>query len=251
MGGQNGNPALAAHPPVDHMTRKLLRRSQIGGPPFDAVLEQLCVDTVYVQHSPFDEELGEGRWEADGFVYDETGDGAAVGGGDLPAYLISRRKRWNAGRRCVVMARITASHLAKFEFGFSSEALETVLVKDSSTLNANPSVRDFAVAIHDKRDDSEVALVAHGVGVAGSTTMVSPVPDTAISAGDSFSLMVALNEQEEARWWIDGIYAGVNRTGPATLAPLGIWVYANAASISIDYIRGWQEREPLVVPFKG
>ncbi len=149
------------------------------------------------------------------------------------------------------MARITASHLAKFEFGFSSDAAETVLLKDSSGLNANDAVRDFAVAIHDARDNSEVALVAHGEGITGSTTMVSPVPDTAISAGDSFSLMVALNEQEEARWWIDGIYAGVIRTGPVTLAPLGIWVYANAAPISVDYVHAWQERTPVIVPFAG
>ena len=251
MAGQNG-PALAAQPPVDHMTRKLLRRSQVGGPPFDAVLEQLCVDTVYVQHSEFDEGLleslaNDARWMTDGFEYDDSADlGAVTGGGELPAYLISRARRWQAGRRCVVLARITASHLAKFEFGFTSEGLETVLVKDSSNLNANDAVRDFAVAIHDIRDDSEVALVAHGEGVAGSTTMASPVPATAISAGDSFSLMVALNEQEEARWWIDGIFAGVNRTGPVRLAPLGIWVYASAAAISVDYIRGWQERTPVI-----
>lgn len=252
MAGQNGNPALAAHPPVDHMTRKLLRRSQVGGPPFDAVLEQLCIDTVYVQHSEFDEGLGAPRWETDGFEYDETADlGAITGGGDLPARLISRAKRWQAGRRCTVMARISTSHMAKFEFGFTSEAAETVLLKDSSNLNANDAVRDFAVAIHDLRDNSEVALVAHGNGVVGSSTIVSPTGADAITAGDSFSLMVALNEQEEARWWIEGIYAGVNRTGPATRASLGIWVYASAASISVDYIRGWQERTPLVVPFQG
>lgn len=246
MAGQNG-PALAAQPPVDHMTRKLLRRSQVGGPPFDAVLEQLCVDTVYVQHSEFDEGLGDSRWETDGFEYDETADlGAITGGGELPAYLISRARRWQAGRRCVTLARITASHLSKFEFGFSSEALETVLVKDSSNLNANDAVRDFAVAIHDIRDNSQVAIVAHGEGVTGSSSIVSPVPNTAISAGDDFSLMVALNEQEEARWWIDGIFAGVSRTGPVTVASLGIWVYASVAAISVDYIRGWQERTPVI-----
>ena len=195
--------------------------------------------------------LGSGRAFA---VLPDYFGGALVATPSQRVALMSRQGGWRPNRRCSLMGRIKVVNIggSKFEFGFAdadsghiSDIDDCVLTKSTPTNQAQRS--DYAVIVRDTDHNTSTDLVASTARVAALTAAVGPVT---LSAGSWRSYMIALNEQNEARFYLDGIYAGVNRSSARLTTLLSIWFMAvpragGAPEVQIDYIQAWQEREPL------
>ena len=254
----------------DHLTRKLLRRSGLSvSEDMYHLLEQLTTDSVYTLKDDFDRGLNEYLWvqdgpanedepetlEGSGFTWLPERGGVLVGTGTLGRLaLMSRSAIWTADSRCGLMGRMSFASLpnSRFEFGFIDAAAEhitkvdrVVAVKDTPL--AAPPRRDFAVINRDTVDDTSTDLVTRNNGETTVLTASSGPPTLLAATYATFT--VALNEQNEARFWINGVYAGVNRSSARRDVPLSIWfAVAGATDVKIDYLQAWQERNRLPRP---
>ena len=138
-------------------------------------------------------------------------------------------------------ATITTS---KFEFGFSSADTEMV----NSKVTPTSTTADYAAIIRDTDDSTSTDLIVDGTTPA-IAKVVGSAALTTLAASTYQVWMLALNEQNAAYYWINGIFGGVQRgNGPDDDVTLGISTTvrtrADATLISqtIDYIKAGQER---------
>lgn len=269
--------------PADALTRKLLRKAVGGSTSLYSFLELLCVDNIYVFKDEFDFGLDERVWATHrnpapdpdddisggrdfGLIDGEpnsclVGD-PGIGDGDN-IRLVTRKRRWLPNRRPVVMTRMRIEAITdtKLEFGFAdvqADMIETVqaagVVNVVSTPSAYSGHGDFAVACRDTTYDEGFYSVVYSRPHATSVAQTGP---SDISAATEFSLMVATNEMNECRVWLDGALASTVRntvqTGRYVTAPLAIWLYMENQAESTDpdrlrveYVQAWQERASLV-----
>jgi hypothetical protein len=158
--------------------------------------------------------------------------------------------------RAQIFSSITTT---KFELGFTGTALGdngensgAVLVKDTPTSTAT----DYACIVYDTDDDTSVDLHADG----GDTTVASVASSPVFTGTDStfvtntwYDFMLAVNEANECRFWVDSTFRGVIRgTSPdIDLEPLGVYAFVqsrgtdNDKTMYLDYILAWQERVRL------
>ena len=162
------------------------------------------------------------------------------------------RENTTANRRPVLLGRLgtndTVVTASKFEFGFidASAAAGAVLVKATPTSTAT----DYAVIIRDTNDNTSVDLVADG-GV-DAVIKVASSPGITFAAQTWYDMMIALNEQKEEVFFIDGVYQGIARRGPTVTVTLAPWINCTARAsdtweLDVDFVKGWCER----VPFSG
>ena len=190
-----------------------------------------------------------------GFVWLPERNGVIVGTGDTRRLaLMSRTAIWTADSRCGLMGRMSFTALpnTRFEFGFIDEDASHIkqvdrVVQVKDTPAAALQRRDFAVINRDTVDDTSTDLVARSNGGTAALTAASGPPTLTAVTWATFA--VALNEQNEARFWINGVYAGVNRSSARRDVPLSIWfAVAGVTDVKIDYIQAWQERNRLPRP---
>ena len=266
----------------NHLSLELFQASTRLTEGEQAILELLCTDSIYSIKDDFDKGFDERVWVQDGPVAADVegqgddpereedhrtlGSGRAFAiqpdyfGGLLAAVpsqrvvLMSRQGGWRPNRRATLMGRIRVIGIgnSKFEFGFtdadSSHIAQTeacVLIKD--TPSSQSARADYAVIIRDTDDDTSTDLVTAS---ARSTTITAAVGPVTLASNVWRTYMIALNEQNEARFYIDGIYAGVNRASARPTIPLWLWFMAVPRSgggpeVQLDYIQAWQEREPI------
>ena len=178
------------------------------------------------------------------------GDAGTDDNGD--ARMISASTPYTANRRPTVLGRLgqnSAVASSKFEFGFIDAAgAGAVLVKDTPTSTRT----DYAVIIRDTDDDTNVGLVTDG-GTDAVGLVASSGSTPTHTTQTWYTYMLALNENRECAFYIDGGFAGIRRAGPDATVRLGIWFYvqdrddADNRTLSIDWVKAWQER----VPFSG
>lgn len=255
-------PGLPAHPPNDHLTRKLLRRALQGNNPLSTLLEQLITDTVYTQKNEFDEGIDENRWINGGFVWDPADLQGRIHGTSIPEEddpivrphtgltLEGRVHGWRSGKRATAMIRLRLASLSGIvEFGFVDQLIVEAqggVVLDKSTPLADSNLQDFSLAVRDPNDNAFFGIVSLGTDVLGNTdnTIGGGTNEkvVAVSGGAEMTLMLATNEQTETRLWVDGKYTDVERSGPSRTADLGLWLHATSTALDVDYIQSWQER---------
>lgn len=177
------------------------------------------------------------------------GDPGTTDNGDV---RLIGRENTTANRRPVLIGRLgtndTVVTASKFEFGFidASSAAGAVLVKATPTSTAT----DYSVIIRDTNDSTSVDLVADG-GTDAIQKVVSS-PGITFAAQTWYDLMIAVNEQKESVFFIDGVYQGRATRGPDVTVTLAPWVNCTTRAsdtweIDVDFIKGWCER----VPFSG
>jgi len=237
-------PATFVQLPPDMLTRRMLRRSLAGDRPLALLLEHLCTDTLYSVRDDFDDGLSDRRWRSQGFQWEENDHQGGISTlrdddeADVDHWIASRTLGWRGDRRPTFMARLRTS-LGKFEFGFTDTVDSGGLVTNKARPLANTRA-EFAVACFDRVDSDDVELFADGRAI--SLSQSSPV--AAVDAdllGQSFSIMVSLNEQSESRLWINGIYVTILRSGPSSTANLALWLQSRGACY-VDYFQAWQDR---------
>lgn len=275
----------ALQPQADMLTRKLLRKAGIGGNhSLYALLELLCTDSIYSFKDEFDFGLDERVWATyrhpapdpeeeydlagrdfgliDGEPNSSLVGDPGVGDGDN-IRLVGRARRWLPNRRPVVMTRLRLESVlsAKLEFGFADVDVDLIrethaagVVNSASTPTARTGHADFAVACRDTDSDEGFYAVVHSKPQTSSTAQTGPAGP---SAETEFSLMVATNEMNECRVWVDGALAAVVRntaqTGRYVTAPLALWLYMENRAVAtipdrlrVGYVQAWQERASLV-----
>ena len=257
--------ALPAHPPKDHLTRKLLRRyAPVSGTPLESLLETLCTDSIYSLTDDFDEGLDPYKWvtknliwndydingslssevaERDPDIADEPDDESGV-------LLRSRLAGWVLPRRPFFQARIqfSAGNIP-FEFGFTSEDPNTSLIVNtdsSSTWRSN--VRgSFGLLFRDPNFNSNSWAVIVGspaTSSSGGTSRLAVTPAPTVSG--FMSLAVGMNEQGEVRAWVNGQHDNVFvRDTAIVAAPHYLWLYAKRGAFQIDYVHARQERNDI------
>ncbi|KKN82256.1 hypothetical protein LCGC14_0310690 [marine sediment metagenome] len=268
-----GEPALIT--PNDHGTRKLLRRSAIARTPLEALLEQIAWDSLYVIHDDFDADDLDSRWvqgerpddpDLGGWQFDSIYASGAIKGRpeNRTLKLISSRQVWHADRRCALVSRLSVDEITrgKFEIGFADIDAEHLhdaqgVIEIKSTPSVYPNRVNFAVAVRDTDDDTNIGLAAAastaapGEGSGGSVSVTDSTGAEAITAQTEFTVLVATNEMQESRLWINGIPAATNRSGPNRDSALSIWLLfdqrlgTGGPEVRLDYIRAWQERATL------
>ena len=155
--------------------------------------------------------------------------------------------------------------LLKVEFGFTANLgtadntaaganIGQVLVKATPTNTTN----DFSLVTLDTDDN----VFWDVIGDVGGTTVTTNVASSSswnpatgaadLTAGDDAwqVIMVAVNENAEARGWVNGSYIGrVAAAAPAAGTGLGIHLFVQnreapggTRDFEIDYIKAWQER---------
>lgn len=247
-------PGLPAHPPNDHLTRKLLRRALQGNNPLSTLLEQLIPDTVYTQENEFDEGINENRWINGGFVWDADDLEGHIHGTTEPEEdevrphtglsLTGRIFGWSPEKRATAMIRFRPASLSGvIEFGFVDQLIVQArggAIIAKATPLVDSALEDLSIAVRDSSDNAYFGLVTRGEdNTVGSGTNEKVV---AVSGGAEMTLMLAMNEQEETRLWVDGMYTEIERSGPSRAADLGIWLHATNTALDVDYIQAWQER---------
>ena len=266
--------------PADALTRKLLRKAVGGSVALYSLLELLCVDDLYVFKDEFDFGLDERVWATYRDPEPEDGSGGrdfglidgepscSLVGDPGPSdganiRLVSRPRRWLSNRRPVVIARMRLETITntKLEFGFADVQADLIdashaagVINVASTPSVNTGHTSLAVACRDTDYDEGFYAIVHSHPQTDSTAQTGP-PDP--SAATEFSLMVATNEMNECRVWLDGALASTTRntvqTGRYITVPMAIWLYmenlATATArdrLRVDYVQAWQERASLV-----
>jgi len=159
-----------------------------------------------------------------------------------------------ANRRPVLMTRLgmnSAVTTSKWEFGFA----DAVNADGCVNVKATPSSTgtDYAVIIRDTTDDVLVSMITDGGTDAAASVDPSPALPATFASQTWYNLLIALNEDRDAVYYIDGRFSGILRTGPDATVTLGVWAIAltrsggAVRSVDLDYVKGWQER----VPFSG
>lgn len=244
---------VAVVPPNDHLSRDLIIRELGGRAPLVTFLEQLCTDTVYVFKDDFDRGIDENRWKNGGFIWDPEDLEGHIHGTSVAApdedrshtglTLMGRIFGWKAGKRAVTMIRMRMTALSGIvEFGFADPSVDLTaggVVLDKSALLVAQGLDDFSIAVRYVSDSAFFGIVTGGRDNAvGSGTNSKAVA----IANTEFSLMLALNEQEETRLWVNGMPTDIEYTGPHRRADLALWLHVDDNSLDVDYIQAWQER---------
>lgn len=156
---------------------------------------------------------------------------------------------WSIDNRPLAIARVqprTAIGDSKFEFGFADAvAAGQVLVKDTPTSTG----ADYVVIIRDTDDDTSIDLVADGTTPA--VELVAGTHGVTWTLNTWHTLMIALNEQDEAYFWVNHAFGGrIDGNGPDNDITLGLWLYAQNRTTSshplrVDYVRAYAERVAL------
>lgn len=189
-----------------------------------------------------------------GFVWHPEWNGVLVGtAGNGPRLaLMSKYSTWDPGRRCLLQGRMFFSTVggSRFEFGFADETsghisdTERIVQTKGATPTIVPHYSDFAVLVRDAAIDTSTDLVARSGR--GTAALVAQSGPSIIESGTWLSFTIALNEQNEARFWINGTFAGVNRSSARRDAALSIWFATEgSAEVKLDYIHARQERSEL------
>lgn len=176
------------------------------------------------------------------------GDAGTTDDGDVRLFTTSNEVV-TSSRRPVVLGRIGTNVAVtglKWEFGFADAvAAGVVLVKDTPTSTGT----DYAVVIRDTDDDTSVDMVSDGT--ADAIQLVASSPGITFATQTWYTVMLALNEQKESYFWIDGVFQGRATRGPDITTTLGIWLYcqnradADTAELDCDFIKAFCERVPL------
>lgn len=156
----------------------------------------------------------------------------------------------NVDHRPVILGRIKQRIIvnSKFEFGFAEEAFNA---DGCVNVKATPSSTgsDYAMIIRDTDNNTEIDLICDNVSGDNDGPIADDSGNTTMVLDTYMTLMLNLNEQNEARYWINGAYIDAVTTGVPDggqiLAPCVYGVDRDAAAtaqIDIDYIKVWQER---------
>ena len=263
----------------NHMfTRAQLR--QVVGPdePLYHLLEGAAFESVYTLHDDFDLGLSDKTWVSKGFEWQEDAffgsianvhteeEGVETEPPSTDAYLFSKVRGWRSGRRAVVMSRFTVSgtEAGKIELGFASQIPAGSLgIAPSQALPNNVGVNDYGFVLHNPADStSQIYAIGRG-GAANSGTATAGTPSIPIRTSPvnprswtsdseyTNSMVVALNEQNEVKVYVNGNFVVTGAVGPRDKVDLGLWVYAGSSRttgapiLQIDYIHAWQERITL------
>lgn len=267
-------------------SRKNLRRKMGPYNPIARILESLLIEDVFFFKDDFEFTLDTAVWLATNGDSNFTrvanranGVLRSDNGADEDGVLVcaANGEIWDAGARCTALGRFAVADMAncKFEFGFADE---TDINDGQVGVSATPTSIgvDFAVCIRDTDNEGDTGasfdLIADNqngdndgpVAVRGGITAGAGGSDS-FDDNEWFTVMVSLNEQSEARAWVNGQFVGVLRSGvprptligtgaelpgsPQTaLTELSLWATivdrdaANTAQLDIDYIAAWQER---------
>lgn len=243
-------------------TRRRLRDAIGPGNALYRLLEDRCIRDVFGWQDDFDRTLDTGLWTASNsggagvanFARVTNGLSGLIEGNpgtdndaDVRLFTTSRED-FQMDNRPVVLARLrlTTVALSKFEFGFAA-AVQAGQVSVKATPTATGT--DYAVAVRDVDDDTNIGLASAGDTTA-EVSVVDSAPGLTLADGDFFVVMIALNERGEAYLWLNGIYQATHRTAanlPTAGTSLGVWVYAQNRSgasrpLRVDYVKAWQER---------
>ena len=161
--------------------------------------------------------------------------------------LVGQTTYVDSAFRPAFLARLNVDDITtvKWEAGFiDAAAAGAVLVKATPTSTAT----DYAVVVRDTDDDTSIDLHSDGTTDAvGSIASSGSAPTAANGIHNVFLLTV--NEQTECRFWLDGGFAGVVRSGPDTGTLLTPWFYvqiraggAITRNLDIDFVQVWQDR---------
>jgi hypothetical protein len=138
---------------------------------------------------------------------------------------------------------ITGVTESKWEVGFiDGVAAGAVNVKTTPTSTS----ADYAVVIRDTDHNTSIDLHSDGTtDSAGSVASVGSVPTAAATTG--IVILLTVNEIRECRFWLDGGFSGVLRSGPNTGTTLTPWFFIQARStdarpLNVDYCKVWQSR---------
>lgn len=186
-----------------------------------------------------------------GFVWLPEWNGVLVGtaGNGVRLALMGKYNTWDPGRRCLLQGRVHFDRIvgSRFEFGFVDENsshiddTERIVQTKAATPTIVPHYSDFAVLVRDSSVDTNTDLVTRSGR--GTAVLVAQTGPSVISAATWLSFTIALNEQNEARYWINGAFAGISRTSARRDAALSIWFATEGqAEVKIDYIHARQER---------
>ena len=179
------------------------------------------------------------------------GDGGTDADGDARLFGTSNLTV-TGNRRPILFGRIghqSAVTTSKFEFGLvDAVAAGAVNVKATPT-----STRaDYAVIIRDTVDDVLVSMVTDGGTDAVTSVDPSPSLAAAYATQTWYTLALSVDEVRGCRYYIDGVFRGVIRSGPDATVALAPWIYTQSRTTAsrtfrVDYVTGWAER----VPFSG
>jgi hypothetical protein len=257
--------------------------------PIARILDSLLIEDVFFFKDDFDFRLDTNLWlatngdsnftrvadRANGVIRSDNGadeDGVLVCAAD--------GEIWDAGMRCTVLGRFAINDMAncKFELGFADEGDINDGQVDVAATPTSAGV-DYAVCIRDTDNEGDTGASFDLIGDNQNGANNGPVAvrgGLTAGAGGSdsfddnewFTIMVSLNEQAEARAWVNGqlvgrLTAGVPRgttigaggelpgSPDTALTPLSLWCTivdrdaAGTAQLDIDYIAAWQERSPV------
>ena len=270
-------------------SRKNLSKKMGPYNPIARILDSLLIEDVFFFKDDFEFEVSTTKWivNAGDVSFARVADRAngvirGDAGSDQEAVLVcaANGEIWDAGMRCTAIGRFAIADMAnsKFEFGFADEAdiaFGQVLVSATPTSTGT----DYAVCIRDTDNEGDTGasfdLIADNqngandgpVAVRGGLTAGAGGSD-AFDDNEWFTVMVSLNEQAEARAWVNGQFVGRLTAGvprgttigagaelpgsPDTaVTPLSLWLNivdrdaSNTAQLDCDYIAAWQERSPV------
>ncbi len=253
-----------AAPTDNHLTAKLLQRQANGDRPVAELLSFLCTDSFYTMKEEFDNGISETRWINGGFVWDEDDLQGLIYGEpveideDRPHPGLSLRSKqvgWRPDKRCVVMVRLhpLGSFTKKLEFGFVNRAKSGQVITSKGT-PSDTGPGEYALGVRDPADSVYYDLLSRNSDDTSSSTatqersvpVVNPNPGLGSFSEDSHTIMVALNERDEARLWINGSFVGTHRSAPSFRSRLGIWLHCEQTTLAVEYIQAWQERKPII-----
>lgn len=265
----------AANREKEPFSRKLLRKQTGPDRPFWQLLQKNIIQDVAYFEDDFFGVLNSDYWlawnssSATAFnASEDVVNGQLTGAFDNAndAWLnLHHSNEWlNTDHRPCAIIRWKGSQfdsdddLIKVEWGFysgtnaSDEAgaaadAGLVLVKDTPT--ATPT--DFAVICLDTDDNTYFDVVCDTASGTTATSNLSAANPAWDDNDDTWmTMMIALNEQDEAYAWINGqLLTQTSVTAPTAAIDLGLWFFVQAREapgtpdFEIDYIAAWQERE--------
>jgi len=267
----------AADREKDPYSRKLLRKQTGPDRALWSLLQKNIIQDVYHLEDDFDGTMDSNKWVA---WSSDTATPFALAtdvvNGNLTGALDNQDNAWlslhtvnepfNTDHRPCAMIRFKSSQfdsdddLIKVEWGFASAqsaadndapseaGIGQVLVKATPTSTSN----DFAVICLDTDDNlfwDVICDTATGTVATSNLSAANPAWDNHDDVW--FTLMIALNEQDETYGWINGqLLSRTAVTAPTgAIATLGLHFAIQAREApgtpdtEIDFISAWQERE--------
>jgi hypothetical protein len=235
----------------NHLTTLLLEQSQRLTEGEKALLEFLCTDSIYGIKDDFDRGLNADLWYTEnleigdqafgGVLYSTRPDGDESLTG-ATSILRSRLAGWTPNRRATFQTRATLSGVGShLELGFVKQdhiGIAATLQSSSSLLRGAES---FGLAIRSP-NVSGWYVASGGASGTSHTATTTRVAETGWS-----TFMVAVNEQGETRLWVNGQHNNefARQTTMHVTQGHYLWVQSVKGSLSLDYVQGWQERNPI------